>query len=96
MPGPPLPSELAGRPVYDGHGVQHTEADEECLVVWSGKVVGPAMAGVLITWVEYSMTFVIMGLILLAGAAAIWRHSWTANRRKMRSDVVPGHAGLYD
>ena len=62
----------------------------------AGKVAGPAMAGVLITWVEYGMTFVIMGLLLLAGAAAIWRHYWTANRRKRRSDAVPGHAGLYD
>ena len=46
--------------------------------------------------VEFGMTFVIIGLILIVGAAAIWRQSFTANRRKRRSEVVPGHAGLYD
>ena len=38
----------------------------------AGKVAGPALAGVLISWLDYDLTFRLMGLTLAAASAAIW------------------------
>lgn len=58
-----------------------TQVDEERLATGmglmgtlrnAGKVAGPALAGVLISWLDYDVTFRLMGLTLVVASAAIW------------------------
>ena len=39
----------------------------------AGKVAGPIVAGVLINWLQYSMTFQVIGVFLLLVALGLWR-----------------------
>ena len=39
----------------------------------TGKVAGPALAGVLIHWLDYTFTFQLMGLSLFVGALVVWQ-----------------------
>ena len=39
----------------------------------AGKVAGPIIAGVLINWLQYSMTFQVIGVFLLLVALGLWR-----------------------
>ena len=38
----------------------------------AGKVLGPVIAGLMIHWLDYTYTFIVMGSMLLIGAAIIW------------------------
>ena len=38
----------------------------------AGKVTGPTLAGVLTLWLDFAMTFQLIGAMLILGAAAIW------------------------
>lgn len=78
-----IASQMGDRNLATGMGLVGTMKN-------AGKVAGPAMAGALITWVKYDLAFVIIGLLLFAGAVAFWQRSWTVNRRKRRSNFVPG------
>jgi MFS family permease len=40
-----------------------------------GKVLGPILGGVLIQWGGYTLTFQLLGVVLLVGAAVVW--SWS-------------------
>ena len=40
-----------------------------------GKVAGPVIAGGLIHWLDYTMTFRLFGLAMLVGAVFVWRRS---------------------
>ena len=39
----------------------------------AGKVAGPVITGGLIHWLDYAMTFRLMGVAMLLGAMIVWR-----------------------
>lgn len=45
----------------------------------AGKVAGPVIAGGLIHWLDYTMTFRLMGVAMLIGAVVVWR--WAKQQR---------------
>ena len=52
----------------------------------AGKVAGPVVAGALIYWLDYSLTFWLFGLALLAGAGMVWWRSRASLRRAENVD----------
>jgi MFS family permease len=53
----------------------------------AGKVIGPIMGGVFIRWLDYSTTFLLLGAMLLAGAAFIWLGAYASPRASHRSQA---------
>ena len=37
-----------------------------------GKVIGPILGGALITWLDYSLMFQVMGILVWVGAGVVW------------------------
>ena len=65
----------------------------------AGKVAGPTLAGLLIQWLDFGLTFSLMGLALLVGTVALWYRvvllgTHTAKRAlllgKVPDKAVPG------
>ena len=55
----------------------------------AGKVAGPALAGVLISWLDYDVTFRLMGLTLVVASAAIWYRGRLAEGFTRRRKTAP-------
>ena len=55
----------------------------------AGKVAGPALAGLLIQWLAFGLTFLVMGIALLIGAIALWYRS-AGGRRRGPATAAPG------
>lgn len=55
----------------------------------AGKVAGPALAGVLIFWLDYDLTFRLIGLGLVVASAAIWYRGRLAQRSARQRTTVP-------
>ena len=55
----------------------------------AGKVAGPALAGVLISWLDYDLTFRLMGLTLAAASAAIWYRGRLTEGFRRRRETTP-------
>lgn len=48
----------------------------------AGKVAGPVIGGILLTWLDYSLMFRAMGALLVLGAALVW--IWSRRRPRPR------------
>ena len=55
----------------------------------AGKVAGPALAGVLISWLDYDLTFRLMGAALVAASGAIWCRGRLAESLSRRRKTAP-------
>ena len=55
----------------------------------AGKVAGPVVAGALIHWLDYALTFRLMGLALLVGAGVVW---WRSRASVKRADAAEQNA----
>ena len=58
----------------------------------AGKVGGPVLAGVLIHWLDYTLTFQLMGYGLLLGALAVWRRGRLSKTQIRQRRIVPAIA----
>ena len=54
----------------------------------AGKVGGPALAGVLIHWLDYELAFQLMGVGLVFGAALVWQRAGVGRRARRRRETV--------
>ena len=54
-----------------------------------GKVAGPALAGVLIYWLDYSITFQLLGYALLIGACLMWVRGRVVRKSAPDRTAVP-------
>lgn len=54
----------------------------------AGKVAGPVIAGGLIHWLDYTITFRLFGLAMLMGAAFVWWRSRGAGRAQYAATVT--------
>jgi MFS family permease len=55
----------------------------------AGKVAGPALAGLLIIWLDYDLTFRLMGLGLVVASGAIWYRGRLVRRSARQQTAVP-------
>ena len=55
----------------------------------AGKVAGPALAGLLILWLDYDLSFRLMGLGLVVASGAIWYRGRLVQRSARRRTTVP-------
>ena len=55
----------------------------------AGKVAGPALAGLLIFWLDFTATFRLMGVVLLIGAVMVWSSARYSRRPAPEEEVVP-------
>ena len=55
----------------------------------AGKVAGPVIAGALIHWLDFDLTFQLMGLVLLVGAIVVWQRTRRSQRLKSRRPQSP-------
>lgn len=61
----------------------------------AGKVAGPAIAGLLIYWLDYEITFRIMGIALVFGAALVWyltRSSRSSIADRTKRNAIPARS----
>ena len=49
-----------------------------------GKVVGPVIGGVLLTWMDYPLLFTLLGMLMLLGAILVWFSVTRSQRRHVR------------
>ena len=56
----------------------------------AGKVAGPALAGLLIQWLTFGPTFLVMGVALLVAATVLWHRSVSAGQRQRLAANSPG------
>lgn len=54
----------------------------------AGKVMGPILGGMLIYWLDYTWTFRLLGVMLIAGAILFWW--WPQLSRKLRQQKATG------
>jgi hypothetical protein len=52
-------------------------------------VAGPVLAGVLIYWLDFAVTFRLMAAILLLGATVVWLSGRYARKLAPDEEVVP-------
>jgi MFS family permease len=53
----------------------------------AGKIIGPILAGILIQRLDYAWTFLLLGLMLIAGAGLVW-YSGQIVRRRSRGEMA--------
>ena len=54
-----------------------------------GKVAGPALAGVLIFWLDYALTFQLLGYALVIGAGLVWLRGRVVQKSSSDREAIP-------
>ena len=54
----------------------------------AGKVGGPVLAGGLIYWLDYALTFQLMRIGLLVGALVVWQSARLAKRPRSEREAA--------